>query len=72
MYIKVRVMPGAKKDLVKSVSSDTFEITVREEPERNLANVRVRELLAAHFSMPVAKIRIITGHQCGNKILSIG
>lgn len=72
MYIKVRVTPGAKKEIVTALGSDTFEIAVREEPEQNLANVRVRELLAAHFSMPVAKVRILTGHHCGNKIVTIG
>jgi uncharacterized protein YggU (UPF0235/DUF167 family) len=36
-----------------------------------MANVRVRELLAAHFGVPAGKVRLIAGHHSHSKIFSV-
>lgn len=72
MYIKVRVAAGSKKELLKKVSDDGFEVSVKEPAERNLANRRVLELVARHFSVPTGKVRIISGHHSPGKILDVG
>lgn len=71
MYIKTRVTAGAKKEAFARVSEDHFEISVREKAERNMANARVRELVAQYFSVPIGKIKIISGHRSPGKILSV-
>ncbi|OGG47007.1 hypothetical protein A2671_00485 [Candidatus Kaiserbacteria bacterium RIFCSPHIGHO2_01_FULL_49_13] len=71
MYIKVFVTPGAKKELVERTSDTQFEISVREPAERNLANRRVVQLIAREFSLPEGKVRIISGHRSGSKMLSV-
>ena len=71
MYIKVKVVAGAKREEVKKKSEDTFIISVREKAERNLANQRVKEIFASYFAISTKNIRIISGHQSPNKILSI-
>ena len=70
MYIKVKAIAGAKKEVVKALSKDTLSISVREPAERNMANKRIIELTARHFSVPVGKVRIISGHHSPSKILS--
>jgi len=71
MYIHAKVTSGAKKEILKQISADHFEISVREKPERNLANTRVIELLAAHFKVPKSKVRIINGHRSPSKLLVV-
>ena len=71
MYVKVRVRTGARKESLREISPDHFEISVREEPEQNLANKRVIVLVAAHFSLPASRVRITKGHHSASKILAI-
>jgi hypothetical protein len=49
MYVKVRVRTGAKKESVEQLKGDRFAVSVKEPAERNQANERVVELIAAHF-----------------------
>ena len=71
MYVKVHVTPGAKRESLRAVSHDKLEIAVREPAERNLANTRVRQLVAAHFAVRTEDVRILSGHHSTNKLLSI-
>jgi uncharacterized protein YggU (UPF0235/DUF167 family) len=70
MYLKVFVMPGARKERVEE-KGDMLAIAVREPAQGNHANDRVRELLALRFDVPVAQVRILTGHHSRGKIVSI-
>ena len=71
MYIKVRVLAGAKKEEVQELSKNHFKISVREKPLQNLANRRVVELVARHFGVSPKTVRIVSGHHSPSKILSI-
>ena len=71
MYIKVRVVAGAKKEKFEKISKDHFKISVKEPAKQNLANRRVVELIAGHFHIPAKQARIISGHTSPSKILSI-
>ncbi len=70
-YARVRVTPGAKRESVIETDGKSFSISVREPAERNLANGRVRELLAEHFGVAVGKVRLIAGHRSPQKIFDI-
>jgi uncharacterized protein YggU (UPF0235/DUF167 family) len=71
MYIKVRVAAGAKRETVTKVSKSSYKISVKEPAERNLANGRVIEIIAAQLKVPANKIRIINGHHSPSKLLSV-
>ena len=71
MFIKVKVIAGAKKEDIKKKNKDTYLISVREPAERNLANKRICELIALQLNISVKLVRIISGHQSSSKILSI-
>ena len=71
MYIKVKVIAGAKKEKIEKKKEDSYFISVREPAERNLANTKVREILASIFEINVKSVRIISGHQSPSKILSV-
>lgn len=70
-YVKVVVITNSKKDSIIAKSSDHFAITVKDKAENNMANKKVIELLAAHFSISRAKIRIINGHHHSHKLLVV-
>ncbi len=71
MYIHVKVTPGARKEIFKKKSEDHFEISVHEEAERNMANVRVLEIVAEYFKVSKNKIRIVNGHHSPSKLLIV-
>ncbi|OGI69010.1 hypothetical protein A3A09_02770 [Candidatus Nomurabacteria bacterium RIFCSPLOWO2_01_FULL_42_20] len=71
MFIKVKVEAGAKREEIKKISDDRFEIRVKEKARANAANYRVLQLIALHFRLPFNKVRLISGHQKPNKILEI-
>ncbi len=69
MYIKVRVLADAKKEIFHEVSPDHFRVSVCEPAEQNRANRRVIAIFEEHFD--VCGIRLISGHHSPSKILSI-
>lgn len=71
MYVKVRVTAGAKREVLRKKSDDHLEVSVIEPAERNLANRRVALIVAAHYGVPVGKVRIISGHRSPSKIFSV-
>lgn len=71
MYVTVFVTPSSKRASLEVASRDELYITVREPAERNMANIAVREAVAEHFSLPVARVRIISGHRARKKVLSL-
>jgi len=71
MYIKVKVKTGQKAESFEMKNEDTFSATVKAEAKRNEANKRVIFLVAKHFKIPSAKVRIIKGHKMPSKILEI-
>lgn len=71
MYIKIRVSTGEKEESLTRKSPDSFLVSVRQKPEFNLANNRVREIIAHEFKIPLGKVRIISGHHSTGKILSV-
>jgi len=70
MYLKVLVTPGARKETVEE-KGDTLSIAVREPAQGNLANTRVRELVALRFQQPIGSVRILTGHRSRVKMISV-
>lgn len=71
MYVKVRVVAGMRKEKIKKVDDVTFEMTVKEPAERNLANKRIRTILAQEYNTEEGKVRIVTGHHSQSKIFDV-
>lgn len=71
MYIRVTVTPDAKKEIFEDKGQGLYEVKVKEPAERNLANKRVVELVARHFSVLPGKVRIVTGHHSHVKMLNV-
>ncbi len=63
-------MPGSRSESVNE-ENGVLRITVREAAERNMANNRVREIVAAHSGVPLSKVRMILGQRSFNKTFTI-
>lgn len=70
MYIRVRVTAGAKKEVL-TPKAGGFLVSVKEPATQNLANKRVIELVALHYTISPKKVRIVNGHHAPSKILSV-
>lgn len=71
MYIKITVVTGAKEEMLTKTGEDSFDVSVREKPEQNMANKRVLELIRQAFGEEAGQIRIVSGHHSPNKIISV-
>ena len=69
MYIKVKIIAGAKKEIINKVSIDHYNISLKEKAENNNANNRLLEIM--HLEYKESIIKIISGHHSPSKILSI-
>ncbi len=70
MYLKVYVVPGARRETVEEKDS-ILHIQVKEPAAGNRANTRVRELVALRYEVPVAAVRILSGHHTRGKMLAV-
>lgn len=71
MLIKVKANVLSKEDKVIKKSEDNFEVFVKVDAQRNMANKRIIELLAEYFNLPQYRIKMIKGFKESNKIFDI-
>ncbi len=71
MYLRVEVVPDARREEVTEGKNGMLVLRVKEPAEQNRANDRVRELVAERLMLPVQKVRILTGHHSRIKMLTI-
>lgn len=72
MFVHVHAIPGARRERVTKKDETEFQIEVKEPKERNLANKRIREILAFELGVDMSQVRMLTGHRSPSKIFSIG
>lgn len=71
MLVRVKVTPGARRERCEKEKTGCFIIAVKEPAERNAANRRVRELIAMHFKVPIAQVRMKTGARGKTKTFEV-
>ena len=71
MYVRVHVIPGARKETVTKRKDGVLYIAVREKAERNMANTRIREILAREYNVALTQVTLLTGHRSSSKMYSI-
>ena len=70
VYIHVYATPGAKREKVER-EGDSFTIAVKEPAEKNLANKRIREIIASELDIPTNKAKLLRGHRAQKKMFVI-
>ena len=69
--IKILVKAEARKNQIKEIKPDVFEVSVKEKPQGGEANEAIRDLLADHFKVPTTQVRILTGRKSPHKKVEI-
>ena len=72
MYIRVKVTPDAKKEILEKVKENEFKISVREKAKMGAANKRICQILQEYFQNPEGGVKIINGHHSPVKLLKVG
>ncbi len=72
MYIRVIVKTGQRSESVNETGENRFAVSIREKPERGLANKRILELMRDYFKNPAGGVKIISGHHSHTKLIKIG
>lgn len=70
MYVRVHAVPDARKERVEE-KEGSLTIWVKEPAAQNLANRRIRELVAQHYGVGVERVRMLTGHRSSSKMYSV-
>ncbi|WP_029523136.1 DUF167 domain-containing protein [Persephonella sp. KM09-Lau-8] len=71
MIIKVKVKPNAKKNEIKQIEENFYEIRVTVVPEKGKANKKVVELLSDYLNVPKSRIKLIRGETSREKVFEI-
>ena len=71
MFIKVKCHPSSKKEFFEKREENSFEIFVKEKPERGEANKKIIQILSEIYGTSTKKLRIIKGAKSPSKIFEI-
>lgn len=69
--IIVKVKAGARKNEVKKIDKEEYEVSTTAQPEKGKANKAVIDLLAEYLGIAKSRICIVAGHSARSKIIVI-
>ncbi|MEO0138760.1 MAG: DUF167 domain-containing protein [candidate division WOR-3 bacterium] len=71
MIIEVKVKPNSKREYVKRLDENRFEVGINSPPIDGRANKRLIELLSDFFGIPKDNIKILRGEKSRNKVVEV-
>lgn len=75
MKLKIKVIPGAKKEVIIEEKDESgnllLKIKTQKPPQDGKANESIISMLADHFKVKKNAIRIISGETSRNKVIEI-
>lgn len=71
MKISVKAKAGARQAKVEKLADGSFAVSVKEAPDKGLANKAVAKALADYFHIPKTNVNLKTGRTSRNKIFEI-
>lgn len=71
MYIKIKVVPRAKKSEIIKLDKDYLKIKVLSPPIKNKANKEMIRLLADYYNVNKSAIKIIKGEHSRVKLVEV-
>ena len=71
MRILIKARPNSREEIVKKISENNFEVSVKEPPVKGLANKAIIRMLASYFHISPLSIKIISGYTSRQKIVEL-
>ena len=69
--LSVRVMPGARQDMVVGPHAGRLKMTVTAPPEKGRANQAVERLLATVLNVATSRVRVVSGETSRDKVVLV-
>jgi len=70
-YLKIRIKPGASKNLILDIRNEYIKISVKASPVENKANKELILFLSKNFSISKSGIKIVSGATSRTKLIKI-
>ncbi|MES1943165.1 hypothetical protein PC39_03542 [Salinisphaera sp. PC39] len=71
MKLKLKVVPGARRDEIAGWLGDALKVRVSAPPEKGKANAAVIALLAARLGVPERDVHLVSGAGAPRKTVEI-
>ena len=71
MYIRAKIFPNSPRESVEKTDEHVYRIFIREPAQQNMANARVKQILARLYDTSPDALHMIKGHHGNNKLFSI-
>ncbi|HEY4499782.1 MAG TPA: DUF167 family protein [Candidatus Paceibacterota bacterium] len=71
MRIHVTASPGATRASLREIDATHFKISVQEPARENLANLAILQAVAAHFRVPLSRVRFTHGLKSKQKVIEV-
>lgn len=71
MKISVKAHPKSKQIKILEKGPGSYEIWVREAPDKGEANAAIVEVLSKHFGVSKSRIQILRGFGTKNKLVEV-
>lgn len=71
MRIVVHAKPNAKVERVEEIDPQEFIVAVREPPREGRANEAIIRVLAKHFNVRTAQVRLVAGFTSRQKVFEV-
>lgn len=69
--IRVKAVPGAKRELIAGVLGDRLKIKVSQAPEGGKANAAICALIAKSLGVKAGAVTVVSGHTNPEKIVRV-
>lgn len=69
--LRVRVVPGARRDVVIGQHGDAWKVRVAAAPERGRANDAVTSLLASRLGIAARDVSVVAGMTARDKVVEL-
>ncbi len=71
MKVFIRAKPNAKVAAIEKLDDAHYTVSVQEPPKENKANFAIMKMLAEHFGVSLAHVRLISGASSREKVFEI-
>jgi len=71
IYLRVRVIPRARKDRIEGVHANALKVRVAAPPVDGAANRAVLALLADALAIPKRQLRLVQGQRSREKVIAV-
>jgi hypothetical protein len=71
MRIRIKAKPGARENKIEKLDDGSFVVSVKEPPEKGLANKGIAREVAKYFGVSALRVKVISGFSSKIKVIDL-